>query len=152
DRFGNRICCLITEPYLGGGGSYHPQVEYLQMLDQICKENGILFILDEVQSNFGRTGEMYAFTTYGIEPDFVVLGKGMGNGIPVDAVAGPAAAFSKMSYGAGSDTWSAHPLGCAGVLATLDEFEQTDVLEHAAQLAKVVETELLRLTELDAVQ
>jgi 4-aminobutyrate aminotransferase-like enzyme len=152
DRFGERICSLITEPYLGGAGSYHPQPEYMQMLASFCHENGILFILDEVQANFGRTGSMYAFTTYGIEPDMVVLGKGMGNGIPVDAVAGPAAAFAKLGYGAGSDTWSAHPLGCAAVLATLDEFEQTDVLAHAAKLAKVIEAGLLRLTELDAIQ
>lgn len=151
ERFGQRICCLITEPYLGGAGSYHPQPEYLQMLAEFCHENGVLFILDEVQSNFGRTGSMYAFTTYGIEPDMVVLGKGMGNGMPVDAVAGPAAAFAKMGYGGGSDTWSGHPLGCAAVLATLDEFEQTDVLAHAAELSKVIEAGLLRLTELDAV-
>lgn len=152
DRFGERICCLITEPYLGGAGSYHPQPEYMQMLASFCHENGILFILDEVQANFGRTGSMYAFTTYGIEPDMVVLGKGLGNGIPVDAVAGPAAAFAKLGFGAGSDTWSAHPLGCAAVLATLDEFEQTDVLGHAAKLSKVIEAGLLRLTELDAVE
>ena len=151
-RFGERICCLITEPYLGGAGSYHPQHEYLQMLDRFCHDNGILFILDEVQANFGRTGSMYAFSTYGVEPDMVVLGKGMGNGMPVDAVAGPAEAFVKLSYGAGSDTWSAHPLGCAAVLATLDEFEQSDILAHAAQLSKVCEAGLLRLTELEAIK
>lgn len=151
-RFGERICCLITEPYLGGAGSYHPQYEYLQLLARFCRDNGILFILDEVQANFGRTGSMYAYSTYGVEPDLVVLGKGMGNGIPVDAVAGPAEVFAKMGYGAGSDTWSAHPLGCAAVLATLDEFEQTDVLAQAAKLSKVIEAGLLRLTELGAVK
>ena len=61
DEFVSRINCLITEPYLGGGGSYHPPKEYLQMLQRFCREHDILFILDEVQSNFGRTGKMYAF-------------------------------------------------------------------------------------------
>jgi 4-aminobutyrate aminotransferase-like enzyme len=152
DRFGDRICCLITEPYLGGAGSYHPQVEYLQLLQQFCRDNDILFILDEVQANFGRTGEMYAFATYGVEPDLVILGKGMANGIPVDAVVGPAEVLGKLGYGGASDTWSAHPLGCAAVLATLDEFEQSDVLDHAAQLSEVLEAGLVRLTELDAVE
>ncbi len=152
DCFGDRICCLVTEPYLGGGGSYHPQVEYLQLLERFCRDHGILFILDEIQSNFGRTGTMYAYTTYGVEPDMVLLGKGMANGIPVDAVVGSAEVLGKLRYGSGSDTWSGHPLGCAAVLATLDAFEQTDVLEHAAQLAEVLEAGLVRLTELEAVE
>jgi 4-aminobutyrate aminotransferase-like enzyme len=81
-QFGRKIGTLITEPYLGGGGSYHPPREYLQLLQRFCRENDIVFILDEVQANFGRTGAMYAFETYGIEPDLVVLGKGLGNGVP----------------------------------------------------------------------
>ena len=56
DELGDKICCLITEPYLGGGGSYHPQPEYLQMLQAFCREHDILFILDEIQSNFGADG------------------------------------------------------------------------------------------------
>jgi 4-aminobutyrate aminotransferase-like enzyme len=151
-RYGDRICCLITEPYLGGGGSYHPQPEYLQLLEQFCRQHDILLILDEVQSNFGRTGSMFAYTTYGIEPDLVILGKGMANGIPVDAVVGPSEVMAKLSYGEGSDTWSAHPLGCAAVLATIEEFEQQGVLDHVARLAEVIESGLVRLMELDAVE
>lgn len=151
-ELGNRICCLITEPYLGGGGSYHPQPEYLQMLQAFCREHDILFILDEIQANFGRTGEMYAYTHYGVEPDIVTLGKGMGNGIPVDAAVGRADVFARLGYGEGSDTWSAHPLGCAAVLATLDEFEENDVLEKARPLADLIETELLELTKLPAIE
>jgi 4-aminobutyrate aminotransferase-like enzyme len=94
---------------------------------------------------------MYAFTHYGVEPDVVILGKGLGNGIPVDAAVGRADLFAAMHYGEGSDTWSASPLGCAAVLATLDEFESTDVLNHARKLAEVIETGLCRLGELDVV-
>ena len=145
-EFGSRICCLITEPYLGGGGSYHPQVEYLQLLEHFCRQNDVIFILDEVQSNFGRTGPMYAFTRYGIEPDFVVLGKGLGNGVPVSAAVGRRDLFANLDYGIGSDTWSANSLASAAVLATLDEFESADVLDHAARLSQVVEEGLTRLT------
>ena len=151
EQYRDRLCCLVTEPYLGGGGSFHPQKEYLQLLERFCRQHDLVFILDEVQSNFGRTGQMYAFTHYEIEPDMVVLGKGLGNGIPVDAVAGRADLFANMHYGEGSDTWSAAPLACAGVLATLDEFESTDVLGHARKLADVIERGLTRLAELDLV-
>jgi len=148
DEYGTRICALVTEPYLGGGGSYHPQKEYLQLLERFCREKDIVFILDEIQANFGRTGSLYAFTEYGVEPDIVVLGKGIGNGIAVDAAVGRADLFAAMRYGEGSDTWSASPLGCAATLATLDEFETTDVLAHARKLSAVIERNLLRLGEL----
>jgi len=150
-KFDGRMCALVTEPYLGGGGSYHPQPEYLQLLERFCRKHDIVFILDEIQSNFGRTGSMYAFTHYSIEPDVVVLGKGLGNGVPVDAAVGPAELFSHLRYGEGSDTWSGNPLSSAAVLATLDEFESGEVLAQAVKLAKVIEAGLLRLTELELV-
>src|SRR5262249_48947241 len=119
-QFGRKLGTLITEPYLGGGGAYHPPKAYLQLLERLCRANDILFILDEVQANFGRTGSLFAFETYGIEPDIVVLGKGLGNGVPVAAAVGRADVFAALDYGEGSDTWSANPLCCAAVLATLD--------------------------------
>lgn len=152
DEIGSKICCLITEPYLGGGGSFHPQPEYLQLLERFCREHDILFILDEVQANFGRTGAMYAFTRYGVEPDIVVLGKGLGNGVPVSAAVGRADLFANMHYGEASDTWSANPLASAAVLATLDEFETSGVLDHAVQLAAVLEEGLCGLEQLPVVE
>lgn len=142
------IACLITEPYLGGGGSYHPPAAYLQMLQDFCRANGILFILDEIQANFGRTGNMYAFETYGLEPDIVVLGKGLGNGVPVACAAGRADVFRALGYGEASDTFSANPLGCAAVLATLDEFESRDVIGAARRSSKIIEEGLVALKEL----
>ncbi len=151
-EFGDRLCVLITEPYLGGGGSYHPQKEYMQMLAEFCHENDLLFFLDEIQANFGRTGSMYAFSEYGVEPDLVTLGKGLGNGMPVDAVVGRADVFARLGYGEGSDTWSAHPLGCAAVLATLDEFEQEDVIGQGRTLSAAIEEGLVKLNELPAIR
>ena len=147
EELGEQICCVVTEPYLGGGGSFHPQKEYLQLLQEFCREHDLLFILDEIQSNFGRTGPMYAFTHYGIEPDIVCLGKGLGNGVPVSAAVGRADVFGQMKYGEGSDTWSANPLSSAAVLATLDAFESESILEQGEQLAAVIEAGLQRLKE-----
>jgi 4-aminobutyrate aminotransferase/(S)-3-amino-2-methylpropionate transaminase len=144
-ELGRRLSILITEPYLGGGGSYHPPKEYLQALQQFCRDNDMIFILDEVQSNFGRTGDLFAFETYGLEPDIVVLGKGLGNGVPVAAAVGRTDIFDALDYGEGSDTWSANPLCCAAVLATLDEFAAGDVLATSRRSSAVIEEGLVAL-------
>ncbi|MFO1019175.1 MAG: aminotransferase class III-fold pyridoxal phosphate-dependent enzyme [Planctomycetales bacterium] len=146
-EFGSRLNCLITEPYIGGGGSYHPPAEYLQLLRQFCRENDIVFILDEVQANFGRCGRMYAFEAYNIDPDIVVLGKGLGNGVPVSAAVGTSSLFGSLKYGEASDTWSANPLSCAAVLATLDEFENSEVLLHTRAISPMFWKGLERLKE-----
>jgi len=145
EELGDRICCLITEPYLGVGGSYQPQPEYLQMLKKFYRDHNALFILDEIQANFGRTGPMFAYTHYGLEPDIVCLGKGLGNGVPVSAAVGRADVFAAMHYGEGSDTWSANPLSCAAVLATLDEFAEGDVIAKGQTLAPILEAGLIAL-------
>jgi len=147
NEYGRRINCLITEPYLGGGGSYHPPASYLQRLQRFCDAHDVMLILDEVQSNFGRTGYMYGFEKNGIEPDFVTLGKGLGNGVPVSAVVGRADVTASLKYGEASDTWSANPISSAAVLATLDEFESTDILEHTRSLTQIYFDGLSRLKE-----
>ncbi len=151
-QFGRQLAVLITEPYLGGGGSYHPPAVYLQMLQDFCRENDIIFILDEVQSNFGRTRELFAFEAYGLEPDVVVLGKGLANGAPSAAAVGPAELFRTLDYGVGSDTYSGNPLVCAAVLATLDFYESDDVLAddvlgNVRQVSPIIEAGLVRLQD-----
>jgi 4-aminobutyrate aminotransferase/(S)-3-amino-2-methylpropionate transaminase len=147
-EFGRRLGVLITEPYLGGAGSFHPPPAYLRLLEAFCRERDLVFILDEVQSNFGRTKELFAYESYRIEPDIVVLGKGLGNGVPVSAAAGRADVMARLDYGEGSDTWSGNPLGCAAVLATLDEFAARDVLESRSRASAVIEEGLQRLKQL----
>ena len=147
NQYAGKMNCLITEPYLGGGGSYHPPASYLQLLENFCREHNMYFILDEVQSNFGRTGKMYAFEKYGISPDFVTLGKGLGNGVPVSAVVGRGDVMASLKYGEASDTWSANPLACAAVIATLDQFEATGVMSRADGLYEKLVAGLLKLKE-----
>jgi 4-aminobutyrate aminotransferase/(S)-3-amino-2-methylpropionate transaminase len=147
-QYGRRLGTLITEPYLGGGGSFHPPREYLQLLQTFCRAHDIVFILDEVQSNFGRTGNLFAYETYGLEPDIAVLGKGLGNGVPVAAAVGCTDIFASLDYGEGSDTWSANPLCCAAVLATLDEFAERDIMGPCRAASAVLEAGLLDLKQL----
>jgi 4-aminobutyrate aminotransferase-like enzyme len=146
-QFGRRIGTFITEPYLGGGGSYHPPLGYLQAVQRFCREHDILFILDEVQSNFGRTRNLFAYETYGLEPDIVVLGKGLGNGVPVSAAVGRADVLSSMTYGEASDTWSANPLQCAAVLATLKVFRENSILPHVHDVSRLLEAGLVSLKQ-----
>lgn len=147
-RFGRRIGTMITEPYLGSAGSFHPPAAYVQMLQSFCRDNCILFVLDEVQSNFGRTGSMFAFERYGLEPDLVVLGKSLANGVPVGAVAGRADVLGSLDFGAASDTFSGNPLACAAVLATLDAFAENDVLGRVRETSPILEERLCRLKRL----
>ncbi len=147
-----RLCTLITEPYLGGGGSYHPPKEYLQLLQEFCRANDLVFILDEIQSSFGRTGPLFAFEKYGLEPDVVVLGKGLANGMPGAAAVGPPSVFGTLEYGEGSDTYSANPLTCAAVLATLESYQSGAVLANVCRVSPIIEQGLVRLKELPFVR
>src|SRR4029079_9957244 len=120
----------------------------MQRRQSFCRQHDILFILDEVQSNFGRTGRLFAYETYGIEPDIAVLGKGLGNGVPVEVAAGRKDLFASLDSGEGSDTWSANPLCCAAVLATLEEFAAQDVIGHCRKASATIEEGLVRLKQL----
>jgi 4-aminobutyrate aminotransferase-like enzyme len=151
-EFGRRINVLITEPYLGGGGSYHPPSAYLRLLQEFCRANDVVFVLDEVQSSFGRTGQMFAFETHGLEPDVVVLGKGLANGAPGAAAVGPRSLFAALNYGEASDTYSGNPFVCAAVIATLEAYADGEILKHARRVSAVIERGLVRLKELPFVR
>ncbi|MEX2015266.1 MAG: aminotransferase class III-fold pyridoxal phosphate-dependent enzyme, partial [Candidatus Hydrogenedentales bacterium] len=125
------IALLITEPYLGAAGSYHPPRWYHPLLQSWCREHDVPFIFDEVQSGFGRTGNMFAYQTYDVQPDLVVLGKGLANGEPCAAVIGRADLIDALDYGEASDTYSGNPRACAAVCAVLDVFEEEQVVEQA---------------------
>jgi 4-aminobutyrate aminotransferase-like enzyme len=147
-ELGPRIGTLITEPYLGAAGSYHPPPAFLQLLQAFCREHRILFVLDEVQSNFGRTNSLFAYESYDLDPDLIVLGKSLANGVPVAAVAGRPDVLNSPGFGDASDTWSGNPLSCAGVCATLDSFIDPAILPNARRSSDVLEAGLIRLKEL----
>jgi 4-aminobutyrate aminotransferase-like enzyme len=142
---GRRIGLLITEPYLGAAGSYHPPAWYHRTLEAWCRAHDVAFIFDEVQSCFGRTGRMYAFETHGVEPDLVVLGKGLANGEPAAAVVGRADLIDALDYGEASDTFSGCPGACAAVCAALDVFESEDIVGQVQAMAGPLRAGLERL-------
>jgi len=146
-EFPNRIALLITEPYLGAAGSFHPPKWYHQMLQRWCEAHDVAFIFDEVQSCHGRTGNMYAFESYEVQPDLVVLGKGLANGLPGAAVVGRADLINSFAYGEASDTFSGVPHTCAAVCATFDVFEQEHIVEHCQVMAQIMSRNLQKLVD-----
>ncbi len=144
---GDDLLTLVTEPYLGAAGSFHPPKWYLRLLSDWCAENDVVFILDEVQSCHGRTGEMYAYQRYGIAPDMVVLGKGLGNGAPIAATVGPAELLDSMDYGEASDTYSGNPHGCAAVTAALDVYESQPIVANCRDMSRRLQAGLSSLRE-----
>jgi 4-aminobutyrate aminotransferase/(S)-3-amino-2-methylpropionate transaminase len=106
------------------------------VLTELCKKHGILFIADEVQSGFGRTGALFASERYGIEPDLIVTAKSMGGGLPLAAVTGRAEIMDAPGPGGLGGTFAGNPLSCAAALAVLDLFERENLLERANELGE----------------
>ncbi|EJL00276.1 MULTISPECIES: 2-aminoadipate transaminase [Pseudomonas] len=115
------VACFIVEPVQGEAGFLALDVEFARALRRFCDEQGILLIADEIQSGFGRTGQRFAFSRLGIEPDLVLLGKSIGGGVPLGAVLGRKALLDNLPRGGLGGTYSGNPIACAAALATLDE-------------------------------
>ena len=123
------VACFIVEPVQGEAGFLAMDVEFAQVLRRFCDDKNILLIADEIQSGFGRTGQRFAFSRLGIEPDLILLGKSIAGGVPLGAVVGRKALLDTLPKGGLGGTYSGNPIACAAALATLDEM--TDAHLHA---------------------
>jgi len=134
------VAAVIAEPVLGEGGFVAPPPDYFRVLIDLCHKHGILFIADEVQSGFGRTGALFASERYGIEPDLIVTAKSLGGGLPLAAVTGRAEVMDAPGPGGLGGTFAGNPLSCAAALAVLDLFERENLLERANKLGDRFQT------------
>ncbi len=134
------VAAVIAEPVLGEGGFIAPPPDYFKVLIDLCHKHGILFIADEVQSGFGRTGALFASERYGIEPDLLVTAKSLGGGLPLAAVTGRAEIMDAPSPGGLGGTFAGNPLSCAAALAVLDLFERENLLARANELGDRFQT------------
>jgi len=128
------VAAVIAEPVLGEGGFVVPPLEFFPALIEICQQHGVLFIADEVQSGFGRTGKLFASEHYGIEPDILVSAKSLGGGLPLAAITGRAEIMDAPGPGGLGGTFAGNPVSCAAALAVLDLFEKEDLLDRANEL------------------
>ena len=111
---------MIIEPVLGEGGYVPAPAAFLQGIEALCREHGILFVVDEVQSGFGRTGTMFACEQAAVSPDVMVFAKGLGSGFPISAIGARAELMARWPVGSHGGTYGGNPMGCAAALATID--------------------------------
>ncbi len=130
------VAAVIAEPVLGEGGFVAPPKEFFGIVQEICRKHGILFIADEVQSGFGRTGTFFASEQYGAEPDLLVSAKSLGGGLPLAAVTGRAEIMDAPGVGALGGTFGGNPLACAAALATLETIEKEGLLKRARAIGE----------------
>ena len=128
-----RVAAIIIEPVQGEGGFYAAPAELLRKLRQICDQHGIVFIADEIQSGFGRTGKMFAIEHSGVEPDLMTIAKSVAGGVPLSAVVGKADIMDAPGPGGLGGTYAGSPLGCAAGLAVLDVMKDEKLLERSSQ-------------------
>ena len=132
------IACFIVEPVQGEAGFLALDVEFAKALRRLCDEKNILLIADEIQSGFGRTGQRFAFSRLGIEPDLILLGKSIGGGIPLGAVVGRKALLDILPKGGLGGTYSGNPIACAAALATLDEMTDANLHHWGSQQEQAI--------------
>ena len=143
-----KTCAIILETVQGEGGIYPADQEFLSGVKAICEENDILLILDEIQCGMGRTGNMFAWQEYGIEPDIMTCAKALGCGIPVGAfVLNEKTAKASLIPGDHGTTYGGNPLACAAVSKVFDLFEEEKLVEHVREITPYFEKKLDELVE-----
>jgi 4-aminobutyrate aminotransferase/(S)-3-amino-2-methylpropionate transaminase len=134
-----KVACVVLELVLGEGGFIVAPPEYVDILARRCRENGILLVVDEVQTGFGRTGRMFACEHYGLAPDLIATAKSLGGGLPISAVTGRAELMDSAQVGGLGGTYVGNPVSCAAALAAVEFLERNRLWERAEAIGKVVE-------------
>jgi 4-aminobutyrate aminotransferase/(S)-3-amino-2-methylpropionate transaminase len=138
----DQVAAVVVEPVQGEGGFVVPPDDFLPGLAEICRRHGIVFILDEVQTGFGRTGRLFAAEHWGLEPDLIVLAKSLGAGMPISAVVGRSEIMDGPAAGGLGGTYAGNPLACAAALAVIDVIIDEDLPLRARQIGEIAEARL----------
>ena len=139
----DKTCAIIMETVQGEGGIYSADPAFLKEVREICDARDILLILDEIQCGMGRTGTMFAWQQYGVQPDIMTSAKALGCGVPVGAfVLNEKVAKSSLVPGDHGTTYGGNPLACAAVNAVFGQFEKLDLLAHVNEVAAYLEEKL----------
>lgn len=143
----NNIGALIAEPVQGEGGFQLMSPSFAKYLRAFCDDHGILLIMDEIQSGYGRTGSPFAFPHLGIEPDMILLGKSIAGGLPLGAVIGKASVMNGLPKGSLGGTYSGNPVACAAANATIDIMQENEIWESADQYTQTIENTIAQWQE-----
>lgn len=131
---GPNTCAVMLEPIQGEAGVRVPTYEYMQGVAQLCADNNILLIMDEVQTGLGRTGKSFGYELYGIEPDIITLAKALGGGFPIGAMLAKEHVAKAFQPGDHASTFGGNPLACAAGLATVEAMINLDLLKNVEEV------------------
>lgn len=143
-----KTCAIVLETIQGEGGIYPASEEFLKGVRAVCDENDLLLILDEIQCGMGRSGYLFAWQEYGVQPDIMTCAKALGCGVPVGAfVLNEKAALKTLAPGDHGTTYGGNPFVCAAVSKVLDIFEKDKIVEHVREISVYLEERLDALVE-----
>jgi 4-aminobutyrate aminotransferase / (S)-3-amino-2-methylpropionate transaminase / 5-aminovalerate transaminase len=142
------IAAVVMEPVQGEGGFIVPDKAFVQRVREICTQYGILFVADEIQTGFARTGKYFAIDHFGVVPDLITISKSMGAGVPISGVIGRAEIMDAADVGEIGGTYSGSPLGCRAALTVLDIIESENLNERAQKIGKRATGKMKELAEL----
>jgi len=136
------VAAIVLEPVLGEGGFVPAPQEFVEGLRAICDREGIVFVADEVQTGFGRTGRMFAMEHYGVEPDLMTVAKSIAAGLPLSGVLGKREIMDAPGPGAVGGTYVGNPVALAAALAVLDVFEEESLVERAQRIGETIRSRM----------
>ena len=134
-----KVACVVLELVLGEGGFVVAPPEAVRAIEEYCRRNGILLVIDEVQTGFARTGRMFACEHYGIEPDLLTMAKSLGGGLPISAVTGRADVMDRAEIGGLGGTYAGNPVACAAALAAIEFIEESRLCDRAMEIGRQIE-------------
>ena len=140
-NFKTDLCGMILETFQGWGAIFYPK-DFVKAAEKFCRDNNIVFTFDEMQAGFARTGKAFGFEHYGVEPDLICCGKGMGNGYPLSGVIGKRKIMDLPDIGNMSSTHSANPMACAIGLAVIEEIESKNLIYESNRKGEILKNKL----------
>ncbi len=140
------LCGFMLETFQGWGAVFYPK-DYVQAIEAFCRKNQMLLTFDEMQAGFARTGKLFGYQHYDVEPDLICCGKGMGGGFPLSGVLGRAEIMDLPSVGNMSSTHSANPVVCAAGIAVIDEIETRKLVSETERKGKILFERLNQIKE-----
>jgi acetylornithine/N-succinyldiaminopimelate aminotransferase len=147
EAISDTTCAIMVEPIQGEGGVNCPSPDYLKKLRSICDRHGLLLIFDEVQVGMGRTGKLFAYQHYGVEPDIMTLAKALAGGMPIGAMLAREEYAPSFSPGTHASTFGGNPLSCAAGVATFEALTQDRILENCRNMGEYFHSQLVSLKE-----
>lgn len=147
EKISDKTCAIVVEPIQGEGGLYPAKKEFLEGLRNLCDENDIVLIFDEIQCGMGRTGSMFAYQDYGVKPDIITSAKALGCGVPVGAFASTQHIADAFVLGDHGTTYGFNPLVTAAVSKVFDMFESYKLVDHVKEVSAYLEEKLEELVK-----